>query len=85
MWRPESVQAQLAGNGRFPQVKKLPEGRGGGGGLNESWDFLVGRCRPVLQILALFQTFKCPFPLDLYDLYPISDLALIGRNYVMMI
>lgn len=32
MWRPESVQAQLAGNGRFPQVTKLPEGRGGGGG-----------------------------------------------------
>ena len=33
MWSPESVQAQLAGNGRFPQVKKLPEGRGGGGGV----------------------------------------------------
>ena len=32
MWRPESVQAQLAGNGRFPQVTKLPEG--GGGGVN---------------------------------------------------
>ena len=32
MWRPESVRAQLAGNGRFPQVTKLPEGRGGGGG-----------------------------------------------------
>ena len=28
MWRPESVQAQLAGNGRFPQVTKLPEARG---------------------------------------------------------
>ena len=32
----------------------------GGGGY--SWEFLVGVCRPVLQILTLFQTKKCHFP-----------------------
>ena len=34
-----------------------------------SWDFLVEVCRPVLQILTLFQTKKCHF------LHPFSDLA----------
>ena len=32
-----------------------------------SWEFLVGVCRPVLQILTLFQTKKCHFP------HPFSD------------
>ena len=32
----------------------------GGGGY--SWEFLVGLCRPVLQILTRFQTKKCYFP-----------------------
>ena len=32
-----------------------------------SWEFLVGVCRPVLQILTLFQTKKCNFP------HPFSD------------
>ena len=27
-----------------------------------SWEFLVGVCRPVLQILTLFQTKTCHFP-----------------------
>ena len=27
-----------------------------------SWEFLVGVCCPVLQILTLFQTKKCHFP-----------------------
>ena len=40
--------------------------RGGGG---YPWEFLVGVCRPVLQILTLFQNKKCNFP------YPFSDLA----------
>ena len=31
------------------------------------WEFLVGVCRPVLQILTLFQTKKCHFP------HPFSD------------
>ena len=31
-----------------------------------SWEFLVGVCRPVLQILTRFQTQKCNF------LYPFS-------------
>ena len=37
----------------------------GGGGY--SWEFLVGVCRPVRQILTLFQTKKCHF------LHPFSD------------
>ena len=39
----------------------------GGGGY--FWEFLVGVCRPVLQILTLFQTKKYHFP------HPFSDLA----------
>ena len=34
-----------------------------------SWEFLVGVCHPVPQILILFQTKKCHFP------HPFSDLA----------
>ena len=34
-----------------------------------SWKFLVAVCRPVLQILTLFQTKHCNFP------HPFSDLA----------
>ena len=33
------------------------------------WEILVGVCRPVLQILPLFQTQKCHSP------HPFSDLA----------
>ena len=33
------------------------------------WEFLVGVCRPVLQILTLLQTKKCNFP------HPFSHLA----------
>ena len=33
--------------------------QGGGGGY--FWQFLVGVCRPVLQILTLFQTKTCHF------------------------
>ena len=36
-----------------------------------SWEFLVGMCRQVLQILTLFQTKQCHFP------HPFSDLALL--------
>ena len=41
-------------------------GEGGGG---YSWEFLLGVCRSVLQILTLFQTKKCHFS------HPFSDLA----------
>ena len=53
-----------------------------------SWEFLVGVCRPVLQILTLFQTKKCHFP------HPFSDQTSkihtrfqtwpLGRNYVII-
>ena len=33
----------------------------GGGGGGYSWEFLVGACRPVLQILTRFQTKKVIF------------------------
>ena len=45
------------------------------------WEFFVGVCRPVLQILTRFQTKKRHFPhpfsdhLDLQNPYPFSDLA----------
>ena len=37
------------------------------GGRGYPWEFLVGVCRPVLQILTVFQTRKCNFP------HPFSD------------
>ena len=42
----------------------IPEEGGG-----YSWEFLVGVCRPFLQILTLFQTKTCHFP------HPFPDLA----------
>ena len=42
-----------------------PSTPGGGGGY--SWEFLIGVCCPVLQILTKFQTQKCNF------LHPFSD------------
>ena len=46
--------------------KDMVNARGGGG---YYWKFLVGVCRPVLQILTLFQTKKCHSP------HPFSDQA----------
>ena len=43
----------------WPVDHKVMSGRGGGGGAAYSWEFLVGVCRPFLQILSLFQTKKC--------------------------
>ena len=40
----------------------------GGGGWGYSWEFVVGLCRTVVQILILFQTKKSHFP------HPSSDL-----------
>ena len=47
-------------------LQGLPPGRGGGG---HSSEFLVGVCRPVLQILTQFQTKIFHLP------HPFSDLA----------
>ena len=41
---------------------------GGGGGGRYFWEFVVGLCRTVVQILILFQTKKSHFP------HPSSDL-----------
>ena len=46
------------------KVKLNPGGRGGGG---YSWKLLVRVCRPVLQILILFQTKRCHFPHPFLD------------------
>ena len=61
------------------------EGPRGGG---YSWEFLVGLCSPVLQILTLFQTKRCNFP------HPFSDQTSkihtrfqnwpLRRNYVII-
>ena len=45
-------------------AKGETDGPPGGG---YSWEFLVGVCRPVPQILTRFQTKKCNFP------HPFSD------------
>ena len=57
-----------------------------GGGY--SWEFLVGGCLPILQILTRFQTKKCTFP------HPFSDQTSkihtrfqtwpLGRNFVIV-
>ena len=39
-----------------------------------SWEFLVGVCRPILQILTLFQIKKCHF------LHRFSDLGRVSRK-----
>ena len=53
----------------FVKIQLNPQEGGGGGGGWYSWEFLVGACRPVLQILTPFQTKMCNF------LHPFSDLA----------
>ena len=57
----------------------------GGGGY--SWEFLVGVCRLVLQILTLFQTVKnCNFPHPFSDqtskIHTRFQTCPLGRNYV---
>ena len=42
-----------------------------------SWEFLVGVCHPVLQILTPFQTKQCHFP-HRFQTWP------LGRNYVIV-
>ena len=51
----------------FVKIQLNPQEVGEEGGY--SWEFLVGACRPVLQILTPFQTKICNF------LHPFSDLA----------
>ena len=48
-----------------------------GGGGEYFWEFLVGVCRPVLQILTRFQTKKCDFLHSFSDQTSkiVSDLA----------
>ena len=41
-----------------------------------SWEFLVGMCRPVLQILTLFQTKKYHFP------HPFSDPDVVTKRNI---
>ena len=57
-------------------------------GWGYSWEFLLRVCRPVLQMLTLFQTKKCNSP------HPFSDQASrihtrfqtwpVGRNYIII-
>ena len=53
-----------------------------------SWEILVGMCRPVLQILTLFQTKKCNFPHPFLDqtskIHTRFQTCPLGRNYVII-
>ena len=51
---------------------KFPEEEG------YSWEFLVGVCCPVLQILILFQTKKCHF----YHLFSDQTSLKLCRHYL---
>ena len=53
------------------------------GGEGYSWEFLVGVCRLVLQILTLSQTKKCHFPDPFSDQTSFQTWPL-GRNYVII-
>ena len=55
---------QTRGRGKQGALWAILLSPGGGGGRS----ILVGMCRPVLQILTVFQTKKCQFP------HPFSDL-----------
>ena len=61
------AQKRSTSNLRFCKNSIKPPREGGGGGGGEA--FLVGACRPVLQILTPFQTKICHF------LHPFSELA----------
>jgi len=54
-------------------IRKWPNPKEGGRG--NSWEFLLGVCCLVLQILTLFQTKKCNFP------YPFSDLEEVIKQH----
>ena len=56
------------GGWRCPDIRAYVPGR-------SSTEFLVGVCRPVLQILTLFQTKKCHFS------HPFSDLVSKTHTY----
>ena len=53
-----------------------------------SWEFLVGVCRPVLEILTLFQTQKCDFPHSFLDQTSKINIRFqtwpLGKNYVII-
>ena len=56
----------------------FPSNRGGGGGYSP--EFLVGVCRPGLQISDLNMPFSTPvFRPDLYNSYPFSDLIIMHQ------
>ena len=63
----EGTNRHLAGNGFYTlSAGWIMPGGGGGGGY--SCEFLARVCRPVLQILTLFQAKKCHFSHSYLDL-----------------
>jgi len=54
----------------------LPEGY--------SWEFVVGVCHPVLQILPLFPDQKVVFFHTRFQTYPRKIRPGLGRNYVII-
>ena len=49
-----------------------------GGGEEMFWEFLVGMCRPVLQLLSPFQTKNCHFPHPFSDHSPVVQTLSSG-------
>ena len=70
----------LQSNLRFSRALESPGGY--------SWEFLVGVCRPVLQILTRFQTKKCnfsdPFSDQTSKIHTSFQSWPLGRIYVVI-
>ena len=56
------------GSPEFPLILLGKNPALGAGGGEYFWEFFVGVCRPVLQLLTLFQTKKFRFPRPFLDL-----------------
>ena len=64
---------------KVPDIQQIPPGY--------SWEFLVGVCRPVLQILTLCQTKKISFSTPvfrpgLWNPYSFSDLEVVKKRNI---
>ena len=70
----------LGGRRRPVSIKGLVRVRSPG---DTPWEFLVGVCHPVLQILTLFQTTECHFS-DLASKLHTHSQTWALRNYVII-
>ena len=68
----EGVHWTSSSNVLLAQPVLLTGGEGGGGG---TWEFLVEVCRPVLQILTLFQTKNIIF--TSFQTWPLKSIPIL--------